>query len=190
MKYKIGGGGRLQPYDEEDGQYTDMGLEMQGNIELDTLIDVYEYPPTSDTDKTISFPDKDKHTLSYYKKFVEYVGRYRLYGKAGIADQKISNYLFKKKDRNDKSKFMIGVLKYANNQEGWNMVKKEILNGTNFHTIRYNKDEPNDFLTIAADTTIHSTDGKIYQVKTIWELHKDLTLTFVTLVPGGKKKNG
>lgn len=190
MKYKIGGGGRLQPYDEEDGQYTDTGLEMQGNVELDTLIDVCEYPPTSDTDKTISFPDKDKHSLSYYKKFVEYVGRYRLYGEASIDDKKIGGYLFKKKDDRDKSKLMMEILKFSNNQEGWDKVKKEILEGTDFHMIRYDRDVINKYVTVEANTTIHSTDGKIYQVKTIWELHKDLTLAFVTLLPGGKKKNG
>lgn len=187
MKYKIGGGGRLQPYDEEDGQYTDMGLEMQGNAELGTLIDVCEYPPTSDTDKTISFPSKDKHSLSYYKKFVEYVGRYRLYGEAGIDDKKIGGYLFVPQDKDDKSKFMIGVLGYPNDEHGWNKVRNEILSGTNFKTMRYEREYIYKFLTIAADTYIHDANGKIYLVKTSWRLYEDMTLKFVTLIPGGNK---
>lgn len=190
MRYKIGGRGKLQPYDEGDGQYTDKQLKAQGDVDFDTLFDVYEYPPTSDTDMTISFPNKDKHTLDYYRKFVEFVGMYRLFGEASIRDSKIEGYLFKKQNDRDKSKFMMEVLGYPNSQEGWNLTSREILNGTDFHMMIYDKKHPNEHITIAVDTIIHNMDGKIYKVKTIWQLHEDLTLTFVTLIPGGKKKNG
>lgn len=187
MRYKIGGGNRLQPYKEENGRYMAVD-ERSGKDDLDRLIDVFLYPPTNDTNKTIGFPQPNIHSKEYYEMFVYFVKSYHLYGKPTMADSKIHNYLFIHKAKDDKSKFMIDVLGFSNTHEGREKARRRIIEGTNLKTmVLGNKIGP--FLLVVAQTEIYDKNGKIHHMESVWRINEDFSVSFVTLLPK-EAKNG
>lgn len=176
MGYKIGGGDHLQYYDENDGQYADEDkvkiLEKdKENLVLYHLFDMhYEHI-------VFHFPVCGIHDKEYCEMFV---AGFRNRIKKINFDIRKAEYLLTPRDKDDKSKFLNGIGYDKTNQM---KLKTDILRNIDFNKLEYSR------LTvfgIKCSMIIRLNGG---EVKTIWQINKDLSMHFVTLIPisGGKK---
>lgn len=178
MPTKPGGGNLPQEYDPDNGQYTDeakASMLKQDLRALDRLkhssIIIRGYEP--------HFPTHGIHNDEYNKKFVE-LYRHE-FKNPSIAKGKIG-YLFKYNEKGDKSSKLTewGYSSY------WpEYLEKDIMKNTDFKTVKYDrmsisKDGKHGYLIVKAITWLNN-----HRTTTCWEVHKDYTLTFTTLVPNG-----
>lgn len=185
MQFKKGGGNHLQLFDQENGQYADEDKVKLNEKDLESLVMVHYFG--FDNDEFIfHFPISGVHTDEYCDIFVSYLKRNSLFGEAFIEESKLKDYLFKFKEKDDKSKFMINVLGFSNNEGGWLRARNAILRGTDFSTAKYDPPMRNGLI-INAETEILDKNGKKYNVLTSWQIKDDLSLRFVTLIP--RRKN-
>lgn len=126
MPYKIGGGNHIQLYDKSDGRYSDENKGEGSKEDFDNLRLVHEFGLDYDNLK-FPFPIQGVHSEDYCKEFVEYVAENNLYDYGYIEDDKLSKYLFVHHDKDDKSKFVIDILRYPNNKDGWEVLRREII---------------------------------------------------------------
>lgn len=183
MDYKIGGGSRLQPYDEDNGQYTDKELAEIAKKDMENIVMVVLFGLNYEHLK-FHFPRKGIHSIEYCDYFVQYVKKNHLYGKPFMDDAKLANYLFKYRNADDKSKFMIEVLGFANDERGWALAKSSILSGLDYGTMEFSPLHWVDCLKVTINTTIFDYNGCKHNLVTVWEMQKDFNLRFITLIPG------
>lgn len=184
MPYKIGGGNHIQLYDKSDGRYSDQNKEKSVKTDFDNLQLVHKAGLNYGCLK-FPFPIKDVHDEKYCKEFVEYVAENNLYEYGYIEDDKLSKYLFVHHDNDDKSKFVIDIFEYPNDKDGWEALRREIIEGTDFskmETCGYTKYA----LKVKVYTIVKNSVGKEYKINTIWELKRNFTIRLITLFPEGK----
>lgn len=184
MKYfnkKIGGGGHLQYYDLENGQYCEEDIIKFQDDDMKNLI-LYYYFGLEYNNILFHFPNIKIHNNEYCEVFVKYIRRNKLYKNPYINENKIKNYLFKKRDVDDKSKFIINILGYKNDINGWNELNFDIINNTDFTNMKFHGNFIKT-LKIRAITKLKDKNNNIYFCTTIWELEENLNLKFITLLP-------
>lgn len=177
---KIGGGGHLQYYDLENGQYCDEDYSKLNDndlksITLNLYYDLKQY-------NIFHFPTKPIHGNDYADIFIQFVRINKLYESSYIDDNKIQNYLFEKNEKNDKSKIIIEILGYPNNAYGWRKFRDDILKGTDFSKMKFDPDFE-IVVKIITITKIKNYIGNNISFYTIWELTPELNLRFITLIP-------
>lgn len=187
MKLKIGGGDHLQAYDEDTGQYTDeyKAEILEKDMENLTLVHLFgmDYGHLR-----FHFPKKGIHDDEYCEMFVEYLRCNNLLREPSIPDAKLDRYLFKHQEEDDKSKFMIEILGFENNAEGWELARKRICDSLDFKTAKF-APPFKGHLKIKIFGNIIDSNGKIHSIVTIWAIDENMGLTFVTLYPGKEMKN-
>lgn len=176
MDLKIGGGNRLQEYDHEDGRYKDNDCASSLEKDMENLVLGYLFCIESNK-SLIRFPHYGIHDDDYCELFVKYIRKNITLGDVEIADSKM-NYLLSEQKGRDKSKFLLNL--------GYNLTCPEALiedicNGTDFKTLEYKK------LTSHSLNAKAKTKLKGYLVATGWQINKDGTVRFITLIPGGDK---
>lgn len=184
MPNKIGGGNHIQLYDKSDGRYSEQNKKKSLKTDLDNLKLVHKCGLYYGCLK-FPFPINDVHDKEYCKEFVEYVAENNLCYYGYIEDEKLSKYLFVHRDKDDKSKFVIEILGYPNNKDGWEALRHEIITGTDYSKMFFNKCTA-EIVKVKVKSTINSVDERKYNISTIWELKSNMTLKFIAMIPGGK----
>lgn len=185
MKYKIGGGGHLQPYDKEDGQYTDKDKAEIAKKDMENLMMVYLFG-FDYSELRFHFPKMGIHDDDYCDYFVRYVKDNHLYGEPFMEETKLSKYLFYQRSVSDKSKYMIEVLGFENGPNGWNKARLAIIDGMDLETMKYTAPFLNDCLEVSVESSVYDSDGIKHDIITIWQLKDNLILRFITLKPRRK----
>lgn len=185
MKMKLGEGNHLQSYDENTGQYNDEIKPKMSDKDMENLVMVYLYGFDNE-ERKFHFPRKSIHNDEYCDLLVRYLRDNNLYGQSYIEDQKLEKHLFKHKDKDDKSKYMVEVLGFENNSKGWRLAKAEILKGVNLKTMKFGGPF-NGFLKVSMRQKIKDVYGRYHDIITIWEVQENLDLRFITLIPGGRE---
>lgn len=175
MPYKKGGGDRLQYYDEADGQYDEEAKKRMNEADMKALSKVHYFGYPCD-ELIFHWPVYGLHDSAYCALFVEYA-RKSIHG-AEMDIQKC-DYLLTPNEGSDKSKFL-KALGYDLSDPG--KLRSDILCNTYLKTLTFSSSLKKCFRCIAQT----SLDGKL--VTTVWELRKDFTLRFLTLIPGGDKR--
>ncbi len=176
MNFKIGGGDRFQEYDPEDGRYKEKNFEALLEEDMKNLVLGHIFGIKSN-EYLIRFPHYGIHDDEYCKLFVKYIRKHIDLGDAEIAESKI-NYLLTEQKGRDKSKFLLEL--------GYNLRCSEALiddiyEGTDFKTLEFKK------MTEYSLNARAKTKLKGYIVTTAWQINKDGTVRFITLIPGGDK---
>ncbi len=176
MEFKLGGGKHLQPYDPENGQYTNEDLVRIKEKDMENLVLIYIFGLDYDS-FYIHFPNYKIHDNDYCKLFVKYIRTYIKNIDVVIEERKM-NYLLKEVKSDDKSKFLLDL--------GYDFINTEILMdeirwGTDFKTSKFRNISKYTF-NIMTKTTLR---GKI--VTTGRQINEDGTVRFITLIPGGDK---
>jgi len=172
MPLKPGGGGLPQPYDPDNGQYTDkMKSDMLKNDSRSLFtLKYYGYTIVGEEPH---FPTYGIHDDNYGKLFVETHKHY--FNSPSIADSKTINYLLDEVKSGGKSK-LLNLMGYW--KINYTTLAHDILHNTNFETIKYNM-RSEYCLKVKALTVIGGT-----WMTTIWKVDpKDYKLQFVTLIP-------
>lgn len=176
MGFKLGGGNHMQPYDSNNGQYTDKELSKINNQDMKNLALVHIYG-FNDKELIFHFPNYKIHTKEYCKLFVEYIRNFINNDDVIIENSKMV-YLLTKLKQNDKSLFLQNIGYNTNDlQELMNDIRK----GTNFKKSEFK---------IIRETTFNiqaKTILKGYVVTTAWQLKEDGNVRLITLIPGGNK---
>ena len=92
MEFKLGGGRHMQPYDPENGQYTDKDASGIGEKDMENLVLVYLFGMDYDHLK-FHFPNYKIHDEDYCEMFVKYVRRFIKNEDAIIESRKIKYLL-------------------------------------------------------------------------------------------------
>ena len=175
MPYKKGGGDRLQYYDEADGQYDEDTKKRMNEADMKALSTVHYFGHPYD-ELIFHWPVYGLHESAYCALFVEYA-RKSIHG--AEMDIRKCDYLLTFRKGSDKSKFL-EALGYSLSAPG--KLRTDILCNTNWRTLTFSS-YLKQCLRCIAQTNLN---GKL--VTTVWELRKDFTLRFLTLIPGGDKK--
>lgn len=177
MNLKIGGGGRLQVYDPKDGQYTKENAKSLNKIDKENLVVLYIFG-LDDGSSIIHFPDSNIHDREYCELFVKYI-RASIRNVDVTIEKPKMTYLITKKVDSDKSEFL-KFLGYSS--DNLDELCDDIRWNTDFKTLKFKCINQHTF-NVEAKTKI-----KGYVVTTGWQINKDGTIRFLTLVPGGDKK--
>ncbi len=176
MEFKLGGGRHLQPCDPENGQYTDEDLVKIKEKDMKNLVLIQIFGLDYDH-LSIHFPDYKIHDSKYCKLFVEYISQYIKNVDVVIEERKM-DYLLKTADADDKSRFLLSL---GYDSTDVRRLISDIRLGTDFAVSKFRN--INEFtFNIMSKTTLK---GKI--VTTGWQISKDGTVRFITLIPGGDK---
>lgn len=104
MDFKLGGGRHLQPFDPENGQYTDKDIMSLREKDLENLVLIYIFGMDYRHLK-IHFPDYRIHDKEYCDIFVKYVRNYVKNSDVIIEEPKM-RYLLTIQYGRDKSSFL------------------------------------------------------------------------------------
>lgn len=174
MPLKRGGGNHLQFYDEADGQYSDEEIARMNEEDKKALalIHYFELPFN---ELVFHFPVFGLHDDEYCRLFIRYA---RKVIKDFKIDERKIGYLLSFNKKGDKSAFLAD-LGYgdANARE----LLSDIYCCTEVQSLTFAK-LTNHCLKCIAKTVLK---GKL--VTSVWELQKDFTIRFITLIPGGDK---
>ena len=136
------------------------------------------------TGEPIAFPKKGVHDETYCTLFVKYCLNTR---EISIPQEKVTKYLLIPREKDDKSKFLNNIGYNINN---WQKLYSEIVEGTNFKNISRIR-LTQYTLNFATETTLLDLNKyKMVSVTTIWKVNKDLSLSFVSLLPKEYKDDG
>jgi len=129
-------------------------------------------------DESLSFhwPNENVHNKEYFDLFVKYSKQF--IESSDIALSKC-NYILTFFENNDKSNFLNELGYYKINMKD---LAKDIRYGTDYSTLKFSRVRKNHILCEA------KTILKKYIVTSVWELQKNFSVRFVTLLPGGDKK--
>ena len=177
MKYKIGGGSHLQLYDPSDGQYVEENYKSLNKADIENIVMLYVFGLDYDHLK-IHFPDPKIHDEEYCKLFTKYIRDF-ISNVDVIIDPPKMNYLLSEQKGRDKSKFLLNI-GYSPNNPG--ELSDDIRWNTEFKTTQFKL--LNDF----TYNVMAKTKLKGYIVTTGWQINKDGSVRFLTLVPGGDKQ--
>lgn len=184
MPEKIGGGKHLQPYDKDTGQYTKE--EIGKIVECDDF-NLFRVMVMGNDDDYIKFhfPIDGIHSKEYCQRFIDYIKSFKLYNELCIDDSKLKNHLFKQKEFDDKSNYMINILGFRNDEKGWRLARDTIIGSVDDDTMQFSRfSKGSCIITMLAD--IQDIDGNKRCIKTVWELKRDFGLRFITLRPWRK----
>lgn len=176
MEFKLGGGRHLQPYDPENGQHTDEDLVKIKEKDMENLVLIYIFGIDYDH-LSIHFPNYKIHDDEYCELFAKYIRQYIKNMDVVIEERKMG-YLLKKADSDDKSEFLLGL---GYDPADIRKLISDIRWDTDFTVSKFKVLNKFTF-NIMAKTTLK---GKI--VTTAWQINKDGTVRFITLIPGGDK---
>ena len=176
MPYKIGGGGMPELYDPDNGQYTDEQKNklLEGEISNIVLKYIFGLDGTFDP----RYPIYGFHSDEYCELYVKY--RISNFYK-NLSRDKIK-YLLTFRNKNDKSNFF-RLLGYELNESDTNSLFKEIMDGSNFAKMKFNK--LNQYgLFVKVPTKIRNKKTLEYVfITTIWKYTKDGRIFFITAIP-------
>jgi len=171
--FKPGGGNHLQLYNLKNGEYTDQEKQIMRSYDNFAL---WSYRQNGENSKfKFHFPTEGIHEEGYCKEFIQCLRDFLI--KPEYRESKM-NYLLTFHLKNDKSKFLnnIGYYRYNYKELFHDLCKKTLR-----HTLNFSKFSHGAVL-LTAKTILK---GK--EVTTIWKLEETLSLTIVTLIPGGYK---
>ena len=176
MEFKLGGGRHLQPYDPENGQYTDEDFAKIKEKDMENLVLIYIFGLDYDH-LSFHFPDYRIHDKEYCEMFAKYIRQY-IKNEDVVIEERKMGYLLRKTNADDKSEFLLGL--------GYDLadirkLMSDIRWGTDFTVSKFRNIGEFTF-NIMAKTTLK---GKV--VTTAWQISKDGTVRFITLIPGGDK---
>jgi len=177
MEFKLGGGRHMQPYDPENGQYTDEDALIIGEKDMENLVLVYLFGMDYDH-LVFHFPNYKIHNEDYCEMFVKYIRRFIKNEDAIVETRKIE-YLLSVHYQRDKSSFLN---KIGYNRDNVEQLIEDIRWNTDFQTATF-KTINNFTFNFKAKTTINN-----YVVTTAWQLSKNGDIRLITLIPGGDKK--
>jgi hypothetical protein len=174
MPLKRGGGNHMQLYDSRNGEYTDQEKERMRDYD-DWVISSFEIYGEESTCK-FHFPIEGVHKTDYCIRFVRNI-RSDLIAPSFVKPK--MDYLLTYQSKNDKSKFLNGLGYSINNPYE---LFRDICVNTERESIEFSKFSFGEMLVVAKTVL----KGKL--VKTVWKIEKNLTINFVTLIPGGDKQ--
>lgn len=175
MPYKKGGGDHLQYYDEADGQYDEETRNRINESDMKALSMVHYFGYPYD-ELIFHWPVYGLHDDAYCVLFVEYA-RKSIHG--AEIDAGKCDYLLTYNEKSDKSEFLKALgYEPANIGE----LRSDILCNTYLNALTYGHYLKKCFRCVA-ETYLN---GKC--VTTVWELRRDFTIRFITLIPGGDKR--
>ena len=132
MPYKIGGGSMPELYNPDNGQYTDEQKSKLLEVELSNIVLRYLFGQAGTFDPR--YPIHGFHSDEYCELYVKY--------RISIIYRNLSydkiNYLLTYRNKNDKSNFF-RLLGYELNEGDINTLFKEIMDGSNFTKMKFNK---------------------------------------------------
>ncbi len=176
MPYKIGGGGMPELYDPNNGQYTDEQKSKLLEKELSNIVLRYIFGLNGTFDPR--YPIYGFHSDEYCDLYVKFriSNIYR-----NLPYDKI-RYLLTSRNKNDKSNFF-GLLGYELNDNDINSLFKEIIDGSNFAKMQFNK--LNQYgLFVKVPTKIYDKRKlKYILITTIWKYTEDMQMHFITAIP-------
>lgn len=176
MPYKRGGGGLPELYDPDNGQYTDEQKSKLLDTELSNIVLRYIFGLNGTFEPR--YPIYGFHSDEYCELYVRFrIGNiYR-----NLPYDKI-RYLLTNRSKNDKSYFL-KLLGYELNNNDINNLFKEIIDGSNFAKMKFNK--LNQFgLFVKVPTKIYNKRKlKYIYITTIWKYSKDEQMHFITAIP-------
>ena len=175
MPYKKGGGNKLQFYDDADGQYDDETRAKLNEDDKKALVLVH-YFGISYNESPFHFPTYGIHDEEYCDIFVKYS---RNLVKNLSIDKNKALYLLSRNTANDKSAFLVSIGYSLNNQDE---LISDICYHTDLHSLIFARHKKG-YLGCVAKTVLN---GRV--VTTVWSLERDLSLRFITLIPGGDKR--
>lgn len=181
MAVKKGAGGKPEKYDVTNGQYCKSPEKLKEDLILQYLFDLGEK-------EEFPLPQFGVFDEEYAYSYAVCYMRQRSIKNYSINDSKIKDYLVKYRlEGNDKSQFFAH---FGYTERNWQKLKSEIINGTDFKQIFYDKyDEWG--LHIYLKTAIPSLlDGRNITFFSCWIVDNDETIRFVTVDLKRKKGNG
>lgn len=176
MKFKLGGGDYLQPYDEKNGQYTDGDCLKVKEKDLENLVLKYIYG-LDYKNLTFHFPNYKIHDEVYCELFIKYVRQFIKNDDVIIQPEKMK-YLLLCKFKDDKSAFFkkIGYSEFDSER-----LMNDIRRNTKFETSSFKRINKYTF-NFEAKTILNN-----YTVTTAWQLNEDGDVRLITVIPGGDK---
>lgn len=167
----------MQPYDRENGQYTEEDIAAIRKSDMTNLVLVYLYGFDNES-VAFHFPKYEIQGKEYCELFDRYIRQFIKNDSSVIEEQK-AIYFLTKLDKNDKSKFFTGIgYTYDNIAQFIN----DIRNGTDFTKSEFGKMTDKTF-NIQTQTILNS-----YIVTSVWQIKEDGTVRLITLIPGGDKR--
>lgn len=176
-EFKLGGGNHMQPYNPDNGQYTDEDIGKIKEKDMENLVLIYLYGLNYDHLK-IHFPNYKIHDKDYCDMFIKYIRDFINKENAKVEKKKIVYLLTYQRER-DKSIFLD---KLGYNYSNIELLIEDIRWGTDFSTATF-KVINKYTLSFEAKTTISHC-----VVTTAWQLLSNGEVRLITLIPGGDKK--
>lgn len=176
MEFKLGGGRHMQPYDPENGQYTDSDVFEIGEKDMENLVLVYLFGLDYDHLK-FHFPNYKIHDRDYCEMFVKYIRRF-IRNEDTVIDESKILYFLTKLPKNDKSNFFAKTGYEISNCK---KMINDIRCGTEFEKSEFKKITDKSF-NIQTKTALNG-----YIVTSAWQILEDGTVRLITLIPGGDK---
>lgn len=170
MQYKIGGGERLQAYDETDGQYINADKVALCEKDKENLV-LYHYFGLNYEHIKFHFPKYRVHDDEYCDYFATYAKNHitRVDGNVN----KARFFLTYRPNGGDKSKFLKS-LGYC--ESDYEKLNSDIVNNTNFKTLKSSRLKEYG-LFCEAKTTLRGAT-----ITTVWRLNEDLSLRLITMI--------
>ncbi len=132
MEFKLGGGRHMQPYDTENGQYTDKDVLIIREKDMENLVLVYLFGMDYDHLK-FYFPNYKIHDEDYCEMFVKYI-RHFIKNEDAIIETRKIEYLLSVHYQRDKSSFLN---KIGYNRDNVEQLIEDIRWNTNFQTATF-----------------------------------------------------
>jgi len=171
---KTGGGGKQQPYDTNNGEYVRNPKCVADEKNL-----VYQKLFGLETNIPIAHPTFGVHDEAYCDFYIRYCLNLKY---PNIPEEKITQYLLKHKDYDDKSEFFKGLGYTIDN---WNDLYDQIEKNTSFKRKIFSKFD-NLRLTFNTETKIFNQyKGCYYSCISTWAVQPDNTVKLVTIIPKG-----
>jgi len=168
MKYKTGGGNRLQEYNQENGEYCN-----------ENDFDLYR-----DKNGNYDFPDYLLHDESYAEFYLK-----NCFSPSNIFinSQKANNYLLKHLEKNDKSKL---ILNLGYSLDNYKELILDIMNNTSFSDIKLSCFSEYTYTFICNTNLIDYNNNKRFNCYSVWQVDDKNSAHFVTLIFKKEKKHG
>ena len=180
MPYKIGGGNKLQWYNIKNGEYDELGSDIE-LINSNSINNLNKYINDEILQNDLYFPDYRFHNIEYCKLFVDAI-KNKLYKDQDSIELSKCKYLLTYNHNRDKSKFLNDMGFYSDGT-----LYLALNDSVDFKNTKFDKINEYGFF-VSVETDLISNDKNYTKkVDTIWQIDNNLRARFITMIIGGKK---